>query len=96
MKYIVDEVYTPDDTKLNRSPATFSFESDSTDILELAYLARLACYSAPVTEPVKLSIELALHDSDVADQLDGCHIHEFEFTIIGPYGEWELKVKADV
>lgn len=94
MKYKVLETYTPDDTHSDRTRKNGEFESDSTDLLELALLARVACYADPVSEITKDTIRSRLRDSNVADQLADQEISGFEFLIFGNSGEWCLEVEA--
>lgn len=92
MKYKVLETYTPHDQEADRSRRTAEFESDNTDIVELAYLARLACYRPTITPTTETNIRRALEQSDVAGQLEDQDVSGFEFLIFGNSGEWCLEV----
>jgi len=97
MKYKVLETYTPDDTHSDRTRKNGEFESDSTDLLELALLARIACYDKwdeEFAEETKDNIRRRLRESDVADQLADQELEAFEFTLFGNSGEWCLEVEA--
>ena len=97
MKYKVLETYTPDDPRADRRRKTAEFESDSTDFLELALLARIACYDKwddEFAEETKDNIRRRLRESYVADQLADQETEGFEFTLFGNSGEWCLEVEA--
>lgn len=93
MKYKVLETYTPDDPQEDRDRRTAEFESDSTDIMELAFLARLACQVGPVSEAMKEGVRIRLRESEVAEQLADQETSGFEFLLFGNCGEWCLEVE---
>lgn len=94
MKYKVLETYTPDDPQADRRRKTVEFESDSTDIVELAILARQACIGPNPSRVAKSNMVRHLKDSDVADQLADQETEGFEFIVVGNSGEWCLEVEA--
>jgi len=93
-KYKVCETYTPQDVGVDRSRRNAEFVSSSADWVELAFLARMACYPGENTADTKHGIRSVLRDSDVAGQLEDQDQKEFEFTIFGTNGEWDLHVVA--
>lgn len=95
MKYKVNEVYTPDDTDLDRKRYKAEFESDSTDLLELAVQARIACHQPDSRiEETITNIRKHLEHDDVLAQLEGQDPKCFDFLIWGNNGEWEITVEA--
>ena len=95
MKYKVKEVYTPDNTDLDRKRYEAEFESDSTDLLELAVQARTACHEPEArTEKTITNIRKQLEQDDVLGQLEGQDPTYLDFTIWSNNGEWELTVEA--
>lgn len=97
MKYKVREVWTPEDVECNRRRRDAEFESDSTDINELALLARIACYPNEVTEKTKENIVKAMECDDVEDQLRDYALEDgyFEYKLFGGSGEWDIAVEAE-
>jgi hypothetical protein len=89
-RYKVLETYTPDNTDLDRSRRTGEFESESLDLIELAFHARLATYdrilSAEDLPKVRALVEAS------ADQLEDQESQDFSITLFGHNGEWELRV----
>ena len=95
MKYTVNEVYTPEDTDLDRKRFQTEFESKSTDLFELAVQARTACHpSDSRTEETIANIRKALVNDDVLEQLEGQDHTFFDFLMFGNNGEWEISVEA--
>lgn len=91
-KYNVLEIYTPHDPLSDRSRQTHEFESNIADLMELALLARSACYDQPVSENTKICIQHRLRESDVMGQLAHQEASEFGFSIFGRNGDWNLLV----
>lgn len=95
MKYKVKEVYTPDDTDLDRKRYEAEFESDSTDLLELAVQARIACHQPDTrTEETIANIRQHLKHDDVLGQLEGQNQTYFNFLMWGNNGEWEITIET--
>lgn len=92
MKYKVEETYTPDDIGLDRSRREAEFESESTDILELAILARMACYNTHVSGETEENIRRKMSYQCMADQLADYTTDNFEFVIFDSNGEWAFCV----
>lgn len=95
MKYKVHETYTPDDPDADRSRRDAAFESDSTDLVELAFLARKACYLREIDPETENSIRAILNESDATGQLEDQDANGFEFILFSNCGEWCLEVEAE-
>ncbi|RKZ86259.1 MAG: hypothetical protein DRQ39_05970 [Gammaproteobacteria bacterium] len=101
MKYKVRETYTPDDPDADRARQEAGFESDSTDLVELAFLARRAIWGICSRNLHKISpegeanIRTTLEYSDIADQLTDQEVSAFDFLIFGNSGEWSTSVEAE-
>ena len=98
MKYKVRETYTPDDPDADRRRQEAEFESDSTDLVELAFLAKKAIHS--LNESLAdgawcVAIRYAMEHSDVADQVADQEASAFEFLMFGNSGEWATTVEAE-
>jgi hypothetical protein len=100
VKYKVREIYTPENEEADRSRQNFTFYSDSTDLVELAVQARIACHGRSVTPHIispetEANIRRAIKESDVAGQLqdEDYDTGYFEFLLFGSDGEWLLKVE---
>jgi hypothetical protein len=95
MRYKVREVYTPDDAECDRARREGSFESDSTDLFELALLARKSCYTGDIV-PKDEALRKRLEFDDVSEQLaDGEYEPSyFEFKLWENSGEWDITVEA--
>lgn len=93
MKYRVKEVYTPDDPANDRCREEFFFESDSTDIYEVAVAARAACHASVVSEQTMQNIKAAMNYSDVRDQLEDQELSDFTFQLFGNSGTWDMEVE---
>lgn len=91
MQYKVSEVYTPDDVGSDRRRFEHTFQSDSKDVNELAYLAWLSCHedqSEATKERCKARLQEVIDDDQLID-FDETYL---EFTIFGNNGEWNLTV----
>lgn len=106
-QYTVTEVYTPHDTDLDRKRCEAKFESESTDLFELAVQARIACYNSPVDDETVVNVRHVLEQSEVLEQLaDTIGIHHFfdrdgtsstfAFEVFGHNGDWELTVTRHI
>lgn len=95
MKYKVRDTFTPDDPDKDRSRQEAEFESDSTDLVELAFLARRAIHNLPDESLADDAIRGALKYSDVAGQLEDQEPSAFEFLIFCNSGEWSTIVEAE-
>jgi len=93
-KYKVLETYTPDDPQADRRRKTVEFESDSTNIVELAIAARQACIGPSPSRVAKSNMVRHLSDSDLPGQLADQEMSGFEFLVFGNSGEWCLEVEA--
>lgn len=91
MKYTVERTYTPDSPHGDRTRATANFESESTDLVELALQAQLACLDRPVTQEMIDHFRGMVNESSdqLSDQDNDC----FEITLFGNSGEWYLEVE---
>jgi hypothetical protein len=91
-KYRVNEVYTPEDTDLDRRRKEYTFSTDATDIFEIAVAARVAAHN--VTSPeIEANVRAAFRYDDVADQLSGQEADAFDFILYSNNGEWETCVE---
>ena len=94
MKYEVSEVYTPDDRTSKQSRNQHTFESDSTDVYELARAAWRACHSGIIGPESEAIIRRSVNEVIDDGQLEDFESDYFEFVIFGNSGEWFLEVQA--
>jgi hypothetical protein len=93
VRYEVSEVYTPDNLR-DWVRRWFSFESDSTDINELAHAAWRACHGDSVGPETEASIRRSIRRVIDDGQLEEFGPEYFEFVILGDNGDWVVMVES--
>lgn len=105
MKYKVTETYTPDDIDNDRDRSTNTFETDSTDILEIATLAFIAVKDRPGPWQLKTAderLEFAkkrLEEEDIVGQIADIEADEtggsegFSFLLFSNNGEYDYTIE---
>lgn len=89
--YEVTQTYTPDDTSEDRKRVTAQFVNESTDLVELAYHARLAILGLPTDAKVQNAARALVEES--ADQLEDQEREAFTIVLFTNNGEYELYVE---
>lgn len=90
-RYKVIQTYTPDDTSRNRDHKEAEFVNESTDLVELAYHARLAILGLPTDVNVQNAARRLVEES--ADQLEDQEPEAFVVILFTNNGEYELDVE---
>lgn len=90
-RYKVIQTYTPDDTRNNRDRKEAEFVNESTDLVELAFHARLAVLGLPTDAKVQRVAREMVEES--ADQLDDQEPEAFTVILFTMDGEYELEVE---
>jgi hypothetical protein len=91
-KYKVNEVYTPEDTDLDRRRKEYTFSTDATDIFEIAVAARIAAHDT-LSPELEANVRAAFRCDDVQDQLSSQEADAFDFILYSNNGEWETCVE---
>lgn len=90
-RYKVRQTFTPDDTTRDRDRKNAEFVSESTDLVELAFHARLAILGLPTNVRAQKAAREMVEES--ADQLEGQEAEAFSLILFTNNGEYELEVE---